>query len=126
MRDLIQEAVHYRASRGIHGAALADRDRVLLVAEDVGRHNAVDKLMGLALQRGIPTKDKILLSTGRVSSEMLLKAARMGVPVVASRTSPTEMAVALAEQLGVTVVGYLRGESLNLYAGHALELPDAS
>jgi FdhD protein len=105
---------------------LADRDRVLLVAEDVGRHNAVDKLMGLALQRGIPTTDRILLSTGRVSSEMLLKAARMGVPVVASRTSPTEMAVALAEQLGVTVVGYLRGESLNLYAGQALELPDAS
>ena len=126
MRDLIQEAVHYRASRGIHGAALADSDRVLLVAEDVGRHNAVDKLKGMALQRGIPTTDRILLSTGRVSSEMLLKAARMGVPFVASRTSPTEMAVALAEQLGVTVVGYLRGESLNLYAGQALELSDAS
>ncbi len=126
MRDLIQEAVHYRASRGIHGAALADRDRILLVAEDVGRHNAVDKLMGMALLRGISVTDRILLSTGRVSSEMLLKAARMGVPVVASRTSPTEMAIALAEQLGVTVVGYLRGESLNLYAGQAIELPDVS
>jgi FdhD protein len=125
MHDLLREAVHYHASRGIHGAALADRDRVLLVAEDVGRHNAVDKLMGLALQRGIATTDRILLSTGRVSSEMLLKAARMGVPIVASRTSPTEMAVALAEQLGVTVVGYLRGESLNLYAGQALDLPGA-
>ncbi len=126
MHDLLREAVHYHASRGIHGAALADRDRVLLVAEDVGRHNAVDKLMGLALQRGIATTDRILLSTGRVSSEMLLKAARMSVPIVASRTSPTEMAVALAEQLGVTVVGYLRGESLNLYAGQALHLPGAS
>jgi len=122
MRDLIQGAFHYRASRGIHGAALADRDRILLVAEDVGRHNAVDKLMGMALLRGIPTSDRLLLSTGRVSSEMLLKAARMGVPIVASRTSPTEMAVALAEQLGVTVVGYLRGDSLNLYAGKGLEL----
>jgi FdhD protein len=125
MHDLLREAAHYHASRGIHGAALADRDRVLLVAEDVGRHNAVDKLVGLALQRGIPTRDRILLSTGRVSSEMLLKAARMGVPVVASRTSPTEMAVALAEQLGVTVVGYVRGESLNLYAGQGLDLPGA-
>ena len=125
MHDLLREAVHYHASRGIHGAALADRDRVLLVAEDVGRHNAVDKLMGQALQRGIATTDRILLSTGRVSSEMLLKAARMSVPIVASRTSPTEMAVALAEQLGVTVVGYLRGESLNLYAGQALHLPGA-
>ncbi len=126
MRDLLREAVHYHASRGIHGAALADRDRVLLVAEDVGRHNAVDKLMGLALQRGMATTDRILLSTGRVSSEMLLKAARMSVPIVASRTSPTEMAVALAEQLGVTIIGYLRGDSLNLYAGDALELPSAS
>jgi len=126
MHDLLREAVHYHASRGIHGAALADYDRVLLVAEDVGRHNAVDKLMGLALQRGIATTDRILLSTGRVSSEMLLKAARMSVPIVASRTSPTEMAVALAEQLGVTVIGYLRGESLNLYAGQALHLPGAS
>ena len=82
--------------------------------------------MGLALQRGLPTADRILLSTGRVSSEMLLKAARMGVPLVASRTSPTEMAVALAEQLGVTVVGYVRGESFNLYAGDAIDLPGAA
>jgi len=66
--------------------------------------------------------DRVLLSTGRVSSEMLLKAARMGVPVVASRTSPTEMAVGLAEQLGITVIGYLRPDSLNLYAGEALRV----
>ena len=90
----------------------------------MGRHNAVDKIKGEALLRGIPTEDRILLSTGRISSEMLLKAARMGVPVVASRTSPTEMAVALAEQLGVTVVGYVRPDGLNLYAGDALELED--
>src|SRR5437667_5036838 len=117
MKELFQAAVHYQRSRGIHGAALADGERVLIVAEDVGRHNAVDKVKGEALLRDIPTEDRLLLSTGRVSSEMLLKAARMGVPVVASRTSPTEMAVALAEQLGVTVCGYVRPESLNVYAG---------
>jgi len=122
LHDLLRDARHYHASRGIHGAALADVDRVLLVAEDVGRHNAVDKLKGLALLRGLPTDDRILLSTGRVSSEMLLKAARMGVPLIASRTSPTEMAVALAEQLGITVAGYVRGDGLNLYAGEALDL----
>src|SRR5437762_1425660 len=115
-------AVHYRESRGIHGAALSDGERLLVVAEDVGRHNAVDKVKGEALLRGIPTEDRILLSTGRVSSEMLLKAARMGVPLVASRTSPTEMAVALAEQLNITVCGYVRPDSLNLYAGGALLL----
>jgi len=87
MQDLFAAAVHYRASRGIHGAALSDGERLLLVAEDVGRHNAVDKIKGAALLNGIPTEDRILLSTGRISSEMLLKAARMGVPLVASRTS---------------------------------------
>lgn len=122
MKELFAAAIHYRVSRGIHGAALSDGEGLLVVAEDVGRHNAVDKVKGEALMRGIPTEGRILLSTGRVSSEMLLKAARMGAPLVASRTSPTEMAVALAEQLNVTVCGYVRGDSLNLYAGSALLL----
>ena len=126
MKELFAAAENYRTSRGIHGAALTDGDRLLLVAEDVGRHNAVDKIMGEALLKGIPTQDRILLSTGRISSEMLLKAARMGVPLVASRTSPTEMAVSLAEQLGLTVVGYLRSGSFNLYAGEALVLDGVS
>ena len=122
MRDLFASAVMYKASRGIHGAALADAEGLLLTAEDVGRHNAVDKIKGEALLRGIPTVDRILLSTGRVSSEMLLKAARMGVPIVASRTSPTEMAVGLAEQLNITVCGYVRPDGLNLYAGEGVVL----
>jgi FdhD protein len=122
MKQLFQAATQYQRSRGIHGAALFDGERLLVVAEDVGRHNAVDKVQGLALLQGIASHDRILLSTGRVSSEMLLKAARMGVPVVASRTSPTEMAVALAEQLNVTVCGYVRPDGLNLYAGEALAL----
>ena len=126
MKELFTAAVHYKESRGIHGAALADEAHLLVVAEDVGRHNAVDKVKGEALQRGIPTEDLILLSTGRVSSEMLLKAARMGVPIVASRTSPTEMAVALAEQLNVTVCGYVRPESLNVYAGDAVILTEVA
>jgi len=122
MKQLFDAATQYKRSRGIHGAALSDGSRLLVVAEDVGRHNAVDKVKGQALLDGIPTTDRILLSTGRISSEMLLKAARMGVPVVASRTSPTEMAVALAEQLNVTVCGYVRPDGLNLYAGDALML----
>ena len=124
MKDLFNAAVHYQVSRGIHGAALSDGETLLVVAEDVGRHNAVDKVKGEALLGGIPSQDRILLSTGRISSEMLLKAARMGVPVVASRTSPTEMAVALAEQLGITVCGYVRPDGLNLYAGEGVRLPE--
>ena len=127
IRELFAAAVLYKASRGIHGAALCDTERLLIVAEDVGRHNAVDKVKGEALLRGIPTEDRILLSTGRISSEMLLKAARMGVPIVASRTSPTEMAIGLAEQLNITVCGYVRPDGFNLYAGdHVLVGPVAS
>jgi FdhD protein len=126
MKQLFAAATNYQRSRGIHGAALSDGERLLVVAEDVGRHNAVDKVKGEALMRGIPTADRLLLSTGRISSEMLLKAARMGVPVVASRTSPTEMAVALAEQLGITVCGYVRPDGLNVYAGHAVRVLDVA
>jgi FdhD protein len=126
MRDLFAAAVLYKVSRGIHGAALCDADRLLLVAEDVGRHNAVDKIKGEALLGDVSTVDRILLSTGRVSSEMLLKAARMGVPIVASRTSPTEMAVGLAEQLNITVCGYVRPDGLNLYAGTGLVIREGS
>ena len=97
------------------------------MAEDVGRHNAVDKVVGEALLKGVSMRDRILLNTGRVSSEMLLKGARMGVPLVISRTSPTEMAVALAEQLGITVIGYLQHDSFNLYTGgDALALDEAT
>ena len=117
MKDVYLGAVSYRSSRGIHGAALADPDRLLFMAEDVGRHNAVDKVVGEALLKAVSTKDRILLNTGRISSEMLLKGARMGVPLVVSRTSPTEMAIRLAEQLGITVVGYLQHDTFNLYAG---------
>jgi FdhD protein len=125
MKDLFAAAVHYRTSRGIHGAALTDGETLLVMAEDVGRHNAVDKIKGEALLKELSTRDRILLSTGRISSEMLLKAARMEVPIVASRTSPTEMAVALAEQLGITVCGYVRPDGLNLYAGEGVLLTEA-
>lgn len=126
MKELYLRAVGYRASRGIHGAALADPDRLLFMAEDVGRHNAVDKIAGEALLAGVSMRSRILLSTGRISSEMLLKGARMGVPLVVSRTSPTEMAVSLAEQLGITVVGYLHHDSFNVYAGGAALMLDGA
>lgn len=118
--ELAEAAVHYHQSRGIHAAALCDSERLLVMAEDVARRNALDKVKGQALLDGVATVDRILVSSGRTSSEMLLRAARMGVPLVASRTSPTDMAIALAEQLNVTVCGYVRPGGLNLYTGAAV------
>jgi FdhD protein len=87
------------------------------VAEDVGRHNTLDKLRGMALMEGLDTRDLILLSSGRISSEMLVKAAKMKVPVIVSRTSPTSLSVALAQAWGFTLIGYARQSRMNVYAG---------
>jgi FdhD protein len=103
--------------RGTHASALAGGETLLAVAEDVGRHNTIDRLWGQFMQEGRPTRDCILLSTGRISSEMLLKAARMEIPVVVSRSSPTSLSVALAQAWDVTLAGYVRRTSLNVYAG---------
>lgn len=114
--ELYREAHGYRESRGIHTAALAEEGKLLIVAEDVGRHNAVDKVCGEALLRGIPTAGKILLATGRISSEMLRKGAYMKTPIVVSRTSATTLSIELAKRLGLTLVGYVRAESFYIYS----------
>lgn len=115
MHDLQQAAQAYRAARGIHSSALSDGERLLCVAEDVGRHNTVDRVCGQALRQGLSTEGKILLTTGRISSEMARKAAKMRIPLVASRTSPTGLAVRLAERWGITLVGYVRRHGLRVY-----------
>jgi FdhD protein len=116
MRKLYSAAELYQRAGGVHTAVLAERDDLLIVAEDIGRHNTLDKLRGESLLRGIPTEGRLVLTSGRISSEMLLKSAIMGVPIVGSRTSPTALAVMLAERLNITVVGYIRSASMNVYA----------
>jgi FdhD protein len=105
----------YARARGVHTAALSDGERILALAEDVGRHNAVDRLQGACMLHGIETRGRILLSTGRMSSEMLYKSARMGCPIVASRNSPTSMSVAMAEAWRITLIGYVRRHTLRVY-----------
>jgi FdhD protein len=83
--------------------------------EDIGRHNCLDKLQGAALLAGIPTRDRILLSSGRISSEMINKARRLETPIVCSRTSPTSLSVALAEAWNITIVAYLRQDRMRVY-----------
>ena len=116
LSQLFAAAVQYRRSRGIHAAALSDGSKLLLVREDVGRHNALDKIQGAALRSGISTRDCILLSSGRISSEMLRKGARMEVPFLISRTSPTTLAIENARRLGITLIGYARPGSFNVYS----------
>lgn len=115
MRQMHLGAVLYQQARGIHTAVLADHDRVLLQMEDIGRHNCLDKLRGAALQTGLVTRGKILLSSGRISSEMIHKARQLETPIVCSRTSPTSLSVALAEAWQITLVAYLRQDRMRVY-----------
>jgi len=117
MKELFARATSYQQSRGIHAAALADAaEGVLLVAEDVGRHNALDKILGEALLTGVRTEGRILLSTGRISTEMLRKGAFMRTPFIISRTSPTAASVELGKRFGITLIGYVRGDDFNVYS----------
>jgi len=101
---------------GVHAAALCDAEgREIVVCEDVGRHNAVDKAVGHCLLRGIPLERTMLLCSGRLSYEMVTKVIRVGIPVLASVSTPTALAVRLAERFNLTVVGYLRGSRMTVY-----------
>lgn len=101
---------------GVHVSGLANGRELVAIARDVGRHNTLDKIWGQCLFQGIETAGRVLLTTGRLSSEMVLKAARMGVPIAASLNSPTTKAVELGERLGITLVGYVRGSRLSVYS----------
>ncbi len=116
MKDLQGLTEQYRSHGGIHSAAIGDVDGLLLYAEDIGRHNTFDRLAGEALFKKIELRDKVLVTSGRISSEMVAKAARLGIGLLASRTSPTDKAIELCEQAGITLVGYLRGSSMEIYS----------
>ena len=119
MEKLGDEAALHRRAGGVHAAALASGsgDELLCVAEDVGRHNTLDKIAGRCLRDGISTRGGVLLTSGRVSSEMVSKAAHMEVPVIVSRTSPTSLSIDLAQAWGMTLAGYTRRKSFRVYAG---------
>jgi FdhD protein len=128
IRDLQGAARLYHEVRGVHIAGMADTGQLLVVAEDVGRHNAVDKVTGKALLAGIPMADHLLLTSGRISSEMMNKARQMGIPLVASRTSPTSISVQLAQAWNICLIGYVRQGGMRVYThpwrlGLAVESP---
>jgi len=107
----------YLEAGAIHGCVLAQEDRPLLYMEDVGRHNAIDKIAGYMFMHGIGGADKIFYTTGRLTSEMVIKAVQMGIPILASRSGFTAWGVDLARQVGLTLIGRARGKRFVVLAG---------
>lgn len=115
MNKLQQSAATFQETGGVHNAAICDKNGFMLSRMDIGRHNALDKLYGYCLKHHISIRDKVVVFSGRISSEILLKVAKIGCEVVLSKSAPTELALNLAEELGITTVGFIRNDSLNIY-----------
>jgi FdhD protein len=115
--DLNLMSETYRHTHGVHNTALATPDEIILFRDDIGRHNAVDMIVGHLFLRDIPLQNKILLTTGRLTSEILVKAARVGIPVLISRNIGTSLAIELAGSLGITLIGFARGGRFTVYTG---------
>ena len=117
---LVHEFQHrsqtYRTTGGVHSAALCDAREILVFSEDIGRHNAIDKIVGECILNGTATDDRIIVTSGRVSSEILVKVARRNIPIIVSKSAPTTLGLKLATQLGVTLVGFVRGRRMNVYS----------
>ncbi|MEG0380691.1 MAG: formate dehydrogenase accessory sulfurtransferase FdhD [Kurthia sp.] len=115
MYELQESANVFQETGGVHNAALCDVNGIVLSRMDIGRHNALDKIYGYCLRNEISLRDKIIVFSGRISSEILLKVSKIGCEMVLSKSAPTELALELADGLGITTVGFVRKNTMNVY-----------
>ncbi|MFH1848328.1 MAG: formate dehydrogenase accessory sulfurtransferase FdhD [Candidatus Omnitrophota bacterium] len=117
MNTFQDKSVLFKETGGVHSAALSDGERILAFKEDIGRHNAVDKIIGDAVMKGLDMINMIVLTSGRISSEIVHKVAKMRSPVLISRSAPTDQAVRAAREIQLTLIGFARGSRMNVYTG---------
>jgi FdhD protein len=115
MEQFDQYSRDFVKTGGIHSAAICNAEKILVFSEDIGRHNAIEKVFGKCLMQDIPVETTLLITSGRVPSDILLKAAKRKVPVLIARNSPTDLGIDLAEKAGITLLGFVRGTSMNIY-----------
>jgi FdhD protein len=117
--SLMEEFVHrsevFESTGGVHSAALCDSRHIIVFSEDIGRHNAIDKVFGECLLKGIPTEDRIVVTSGRVSSEIVYKVVKRDIPILISKSAPTDKGVKLAADVGITLIGFVRQGRMNVY-----------
>lgn len=115
MKQMETESNFFQQTGGVHNAALCTVNSILSIQTDVGRHNALDKLYGEILINKTFVHDKVIVFSGRISSEVLLKVSKIGIGIIISKSAPTDLALRLAQDLEITTVGFLRGDSMNVY-----------
>lgn len=124
MKLMQSQSEQFLRTGGVHNAAICTTDELLAIRTDIGRHNALDKIYGLILQERFTLSDKLIVFSGRISSEVLLKVSKIGVGILVSKSAPTDLALKLADDLGITVVGFARGNKMNVYS-HPARILDA-
>lgn len=117
MKEMVRQSKIFKKTGGIHSSALAREGKIVLFREDVGRHNAVDKILGECFLSDIPLNDAILLTSGRITSEITRKAGVVGIPIIASKSAPSSLSIKMAREIGVTLIGFVRGKRMNIYTG---------
>ena len=116
MKEFQNKSLVYKRTGGVHSAGLANTHEIVAFGEDIGRHNAIDKVLGECILQSIKIKGLVLMTSGRVTSDLLIKAARARIPIIVSRSAPTDIAVGLARDLGITLIGFARGSRMNVYS----------
>jgi FdhD protein len=116
---LVNEFQHrsriFEVTGGVHSAALCNTGGILIFSEDIGRHNAIDKVFGECILTDITTDDRVIITSGRISSDILLKVAKGKIPILISKSAPTDLGLRLADDLGITLIGFVRGKRMNVY-----------
>jgi len=106
----------FKDTGGVQSAALCNGDKILVFADDIGRHNAIDRVFGETILKDIATDDCMVITSGRITAEMLVKVARKGISVIISRSAPATLGISLAKEMGMTVIGFVRGQRMNIYS----------
>ena len=116
VKDFLHRSSVYQTTHGVHSAALCYNQAILVFHDDIGRHNAIDKVFGECLMKNISLLDRVIITSGRISSEILLKVAKRKIPILISKAAPTDLGVELANSLGVTIIRFMRGKGINVYS----------
>jgi FdhD protein len=115
MKTFQAKSFLFKKTGGVHSAALSSPHEIDVFAEDIGRHNAIDKIFGECFLKNISTRNKIILTSGRIGSEIAIKVAKRKIPIIVSRAAPTDLAVRLAEKMKLSIIGFVRGKRMNIY-----------